>query len=85
MAWFGTLVAVNLQTSFMTPPFGATLFYLKGTVPPGVTMSDVYRGMYPVRRDPDHRADAVPRLPRDRPLAAAQGRITGVKRRSCRP
>jgi tripartite ATP-independent transporter DctM subunit len=47
MAWFGTLVAVNLQTSFMTPPFGATLFYLKGTVPPGITMSDVYRGMWP--------------------------------------
>jgi tripartite ATP-independent transporter DctM subunit len=47
MAWFGTLVAVNLQTSFMTPPFGATLFYMKGTAPPQVTMSDVYRGMYP--------------------------------------
>ena len=31
----------------MTPPFGATLFYMKGTVPPGVTMTDVYRGMYP--------------------------------------
>jgi tripartite ATP-independent transporter DctM subunit len=47
MAWFGTLVAVNLQTAFMTPPFGATLFYMKGTAPPGVTMTDVYRGMYP--------------------------------------
>jgi tripartite ATP-independent transporter DctM subunit len=47
MAWFGALVAVNLQTSFMTPPFGTTLFYMKGTAPPGVTMSDVYRGMYP--------------------------------------
>jgi tripartite ATP-independent transporter DctM subunit len=47
MPWFGTLVAVNLQTSFMTPPFGATLFYIKGTVPPGITMADVYRGMYP--------------------------------------
>jgi tripartite ATP-independent transporter DctM subunit len=47
MAWFGTLVAVNLQTSFMTPPFGATLFYLKGTVPAGVSMTDIYRGMYP--------------------------------------
>ena len=34
MPWFATLVAVNLQTSFMTPPFGATLFYMKGTVPP---------------------------------------------------
>ena len=47
MTWFGTLVAVNLQTAFMTPPFGATLFYMKGTAPPGVTMGDVYRGMYP--------------------------------------
>jgi tripartite ATP-independent transporter DctM subunit len=47
LCWFGTLVAVNLQTSFMTPPFGATLFYMKGTVPPGITMSDVYRAMYP--------------------------------------
>jgi tripartite ATP-independent transporter DctM subunit len=47
MAWFGTLVAVNLQTSFMSPPFGATLFYLKGTVPPDVSMTDVYRAMYP--------------------------------------
>jgi TRAP-type mannitol/chloroaromatic compound transport system permease large subunit len=47
MPWLGTLIAVNLQTSFMTPPFGATLFYIKGTVPPGVTMGDVYRGMYP--------------------------------------
>jgi tripartite ATP-independent transporter DctM subunit len=45
--WFGALVAVNLQTAFMTPPFGATLFYMKGTAPPGVTMTDVYRGMYP--------------------------------------
>jgi tripartite ATP-independent transporter DctM subunit len=47
MAWFGTLVAVNLQTAFMTPPFGATLFYMKGTAPPGVSMTDVYRAMYP--------------------------------------
>ena len=47
MTWFGTLVAVNLQTAFMTPPFGATLFYMKGTVPPGVTMGDVFSAMYP--------------------------------------
>ncbi len=47
MAWFATLVAVNLQTSFMSPHFGATLFSMKGTVPPGVSMTDVYRGMYP--------------------------------------
>lgn len=47
MAWFATLVAVNLQTAFMTPPFGATLFYMRGTVPPGITMAHVYRAMYP--------------------------------------
>jgi tripartite ATP-independent transporter DctM subunit len=47
MGWFGTLVAVNLQTSFMTPPFGATLFYMKGTAPPNVSMGDIYRAMYP--------------------------------------
>ena len=35
------------RPSFMSPPFGATLFYMKGTVPPGVSMTDVYRGMYP--------------------------------------
>ena len=47
MTWFGTLVAVNLQTAFMTPPFGTTLFYMKGTAPPGITVRDVYRAMYP--------------------------------------
>jgi tripartite ATP-independent transporter DctM subunit len=47
MVWFATLVAVNLQTSFMTPPFGSTLFYLRGSVPPDVTMPMIYRGMYP--------------------------------------
>ncbi len=47
MPWFATLVAVNLQTAFMTPPFGATLFYMRGTVPAGVSMSDIYRGMTP--------------------------------------
>lgn len=47
MPWFATLIAVNLQTSFMTPPFGATLYYMKGTVPPSITMSDVYASMTP--------------------------------------
>lgn len=47
MTWFGTLVAVNLQMAFMTPPFGATLFYIKGTAPPGITMTDVFRAMVP--------------------------------------
>ena len=45
--WFAILCAVNLQTSFLTPPFGFTLFYMKGTVPPSVTMGDIYRGIIP--------------------------------------
>jgi tripartite ATP-independent transporter DctM subunit len=47
MTWFATLVAVNLQTAFMSPPYGATLFYLKGTAPPGVSMTDIFRAMVP--------------------------------------
>lgn len=45
--WFAILLSVNLQTSFLTPPFGFSLFYLQGVVPPGVTMGDIYRGVIP--------------------------------------
>lgn len=48
LIWFAVLVAVNLQTSFLTPPFGYALFYLKGIVPPGVTTADIYRGGTPI-------------------------------------
>jgi tripartite ATP-independent transporter DctM subunit len=47
MVWFTTLVAVNLQTAFLTPPFGFALFYMKGTVPKSVTMGHIYRGIVP--------------------------------------
>jgi tripartite ATP-independent transporter DctM subunit len=47
MPWFATLLAVNLQSSFMTPPFGGTLFYMRGTVPPGISMLDIYKSMVP--------------------------------------
>ena len=47
MPWITILIAVNLQTSFLTPPFGFTLFYLKGTVPPEVTLGHIYRGIIP--------------------------------------
>ena len=47
LPWFAVLVAVNLQTAFLTPPFGFTLFYMKGTVPPSVTMAHIYRGIVP--------------------------------------
>ncbi|MDA0999349.1 MAG: TRAP transporter large permease subunit [bacterium] len=45
--WFSILIAVNLQTSFLTPPFGFSLFYLKGVAPPGVTTMHIYRGIIP--------------------------------------
>ena len=47
MAWIAILVAVNLQTSFLTPPFGWALFFLKGVAPPSVTTFDIYRGVLP--------------------------------------
>jgi tripartite ATP-independent transporter DctM subunit len=47
LTWFIILMSVNLQTSFLTPPFGFTLFYMKGTVPPEVTMAHIYRGIIP--------------------------------------
>lgn len=45
--WFSILLAVNLQTSFLTPPFGFSLFYLKAVTPPGITSGDIYRGIIP--------------------------------------
>jgi len=45
--WLGVLMGVNLQTSFLTPPFGFALFYLRGVAPPEVTTSHLYRGVAP--------------------------------------
>jgi len=45
--WLGIMIAVNLQTSFLTPPFGFALFYLRGVAPPEVKTSDIYRGVFP--------------------------------------
>ena len=47
LTWFALLVAVTLQTSFLTPPVGFALFYLKGVCPPSVSMVDIYRGVVP--------------------------------------
>ena len=46
-AWFCILIAVNLQTSFMTPPFGFSLFYLKAVTPPEIKTGHIYRGIIP--------------------------------------
>ncbi|MCJ7601359.1 MAG: TRAP transporter large permease subunit [Desulfobulbaceae bacterium] len=45
--WLCILIAVNLQTSFLTPPFGFSLFYLRAVSPPGVTTAHIYRGIMP--------------------------------------
>jgi tripartite ATP-independent transporter DctM subunit len=47
LLWFGILIALNFQTSFLTPPFGFALFYLKGVCPEGVTTGHIYRGIIP--------------------------------------
>jgi TRAP-type mannitol/chloroaromatic compound transport system permease large subunit len=45
--WLGVMIAVNLQTSFLTPPFGFALFYLRGVAPPSISTMDIYRGIVP--------------------------------------
>ena len=45
--WLGIMIAINLQTSFLTPPFGFALFYLRGVAPPSVTTGQIYRGAMP--------------------------------------
>ena len=45
--WLGIMIAVNLQTSYMHPPLGPTLFYLRGVAPPEVTTRDIYIGIIP--------------------------------------
>ena len=47
LLWLGILIAMNLQTSFLTPPFGFSLFYLKGVAPEGVETGHIYRGIIP--------------------------------------
>lgn len=47
LVWIGILLALNLQTSFLSPPFGFSLFYLKGVAPEGVTTQHLYRGIIP--------------------------------------
>jgi tripartite ATP-independent transporter DctM subunit len=47
MVWLATMICMNLQTSFLTPPFGWSLFFLRGVAPPEVTTTDMYRGVVP--------------------------------------
>jgi TRAP-type mannitol/chloroaromatic compound transport system permease large subunit len=45
--WLGIMIAINLQTSFLTPPFGFALFYLRGVAPPEVSTAQIYKGVAP--------------------------------------
>lgn len=47
LTWFAVMIAINLQTSFLTPPFGMALFYVRGVAPEGLTMRHLYRGIIP--------------------------------------
>ena len=47
LIWFAIALSVNLQTSFLTPPFGYALFYLRGIAPEGVGIGTIYRGIIP--------------------------------------
>ncbi|CAM2066458.1 TRAP transporter large permease subunit [Sulfidibacter corallicola] len=47
MVWFGVMIGMNLQTSFLTPPFGFALFYLRGVAPPEVATTQIYKGAIP--------------------------------------
>jgi TRAP-type mannitol/chloroaromatic compound transport system permease large subunit len=45
--WLGIMIAINLQTSFLTPPFGFALFYLRGVAPKEIQTKQIYRGVAP--------------------------------------
>ncbi|MHC4895033.1 MAG: TRAP transporter large permease subunit, partial [Planctomycetota bacterium] len=45
--WFGVMLAMNMQTSFLTPPFGFSLFYLRGVAPKEIPTGSIYRGALP--------------------------------------
>lgn len=47
LTWYAVLIAMNLQTAFLSPPVGASLFFLRGVAPPGVTMGHIFRGVIP--------------------------------------
>ena len=68
--FFGLLVALNLQTAFLSPPVAMAAFYLKGVSPPHVTLNAIFAGHDAVHGDPGDRAGAAVRVPRHRLVAA---------------
>ena len=80
MVWLATLICVNLQTSFLTPPFGWALFFLRGVAPPEVTTGDIYRGIVPFVLMQILALVLCFLFPGDRDLAAARDRLVSPER-----
>jgi TRAP-type mannitol/chloroaromatic compound transport system permease large subunit len=70
--FFGLLVALNLQTAFLSPPVAMAAFYLKGVSPPHVTLNQIFRRHAALHGHPGRRAGAALHLPRHRHVAAAR-------------
>ena len=68
--WFGILSCVNMQVSYLSPPFGPAAFCLKGAAPPGIGLRHICRTLWPFMIIAAHRDAADPVLPADRPVAA---------------
>ena len=75
LVWLSTMICVNLQTSFLTPPFGWSLFFLRGVAPPEVTTRDIYRGIVPFVGHAGDGAGAGVRVSRAGDLAAEGDRL----------
>ena len=80
LVWLATLICVNLQTSFLTPPFGWALFFLRGVAPPEITTRDIYTGIIPFVAHADPGAGAGLLLSRPRDLAAEIDRLVVLRR-----
>jgi TRAP-type C4-dicarboxylate transport system permease large subunit len=74
--WVTIMIAVNLQTSFLTPPFGFALFYLRGVAPPQVTTGHIYRGVLPFVGIQVLGLALLVAVPRDRDDPAGPARLT---------
>ena len=68
--FFGLLVALNIQTSFLSPPVAMAPFYLKGVAPDWVNINDIFRGVHALHADRDRVDDHAVHVPADRPVAA---------------
>ncbi len=68
--WLGVLFCMNMQISYISPPFGPAAFYLKGVTPPGITLGDIFRSIWPYMGLQVIALGLVIAFPADRPVAA---------------